>query len=286
MNWQVLIIISVISGAISLIFQRFLMLKKQTDPIAVSIATQILIALLISVLLPFRQIHQPNFTHVWINLALMVVLYALGTVFRYISLKKIEVSYYTVLYQTRVLWVIALSLVFLHEKFAIYQLIGVFLLISSILLLHFQRKEIKFDLGSNMALFSAATIGIAFFNDAFIIQTGIDVPLYLVLAFILPALGLWVVYPRATHAIADLFNKGNIKYTLIISIFWALASLTMYYAYSIGHNASKIYSLNQISIIVTIILAIIFLKETDNIVRKMISAALSIVGVLLLMWPK
>jgi len=59
--------------------------------------------------------------------------------------------------------------------------------------------------------------------------------------------------------------------------------LCLYLAYQVGRNAAVIGPLRSTNIIVTVVLAIIILKERTNIKNKLIGAVIAVIGVMLLL---
>lgn len=72
-------------------------------------------------------------------------------------------------------------------------------------------------------------------------------------------------------------NKNLIAYTLIYSI----GTITFYTALGKGALLSQVSVIMKINIILTVLLAAIFLKEKDNFYRKVIAALICMAGVIL-----
>jgi len=86
-----------------------------------------------------------------------------------------------------------------------------------------------------------------------------------------------------------LFNKlsfyakpKNLSNIVIVSINDTLASLFLFNAYQLGRNALQIGPLMATQTIVTVVLALIFLKETDNIYQKITGALIAVLGTILM----
>ena len=69
---------------------------------------------------------------------------------------------------------------------------------------------------------------------------------------------------------------------MILAFFYAISAVTVFEAYQVGRNAAQIAPLNQTTIIVTVVLAVIFLKEKTQFARKILGSLISFVGVLFL----
>ena len=67
-----------------------------------------------------------------------------------------------------------------------------------------------------------------------------------------------------------------------VCIVVAVAVLSFYSAFQIGGNSSQVVALSLTDVIVAVFFSLILLKEKENIIKKLIAAILSFVGVLLL----
>ncbi len=257
------------------------MKHEKTDPVAFSIVFQLIVGSIIGLFALFKGFVVHPITSHWVNFMLMIVLYGIGNICVFNALKRIEASEATVLFSTTALWSAAAAVLFLHEQFSIQQTFGMFLILLSVYLVSWRPHKARLSSGEIYGLLAAAAFGISFINDAFIVKSA-DVPSYLTIAFIAPALGIWLVKPSATKYMKHLFEKKIIFKLLLLGVLYAIASISIFLAYQLGNNAAQIGSLTKISTIITVIFAIIFLGERDFLLRKFLGALVSIIGVILL----
>ncbi len=279
MSWQILVAISVVTYSVSVLLQRLLLKNNKVDSVAFSIVFQLFTGVLILIYALIRGFSTPNLVPLLPNLALMILLYGAGNVFIFKALKAVEASEFTIIFATRALWTIFTAILFLGESFSSRQLLGTGLILSSVALVSWQ-KSLKLNKGTLISLLAALAFGLGFANDAFIIRN-FDVPSYLAIAFILPALAVWSVTPGSTSKIKSMLNKDFLKKLSLLGVLYATSAITIFLAYQVGRNAAQIAPLNQAATIVTVVLAIIFLKEKAQLARKIIGAILSFVGVVL-----
>lgn len=69
---------------------------------------------------------------------------------------------------------------------------------------------------------------------------------------------------------------------LFLTIFYSAQAVAYYLALQVGANASQLAPIYKSNIILTVLLAVIFLKEKENLTRKLSSAALVTIGVLMI----
>jgi len=280
LSWQILVAVSVVTNSVSVLLQKVMLKDDKTDSVAFSIVFQIFTGLLILIYSLIRGFSVPDLVPLFPNLILMTVLYGAGNIFIFKALKTSEASQFTIIFATRTIWSITAAVLFLGEVFTTKQLLGIMLILSSILLVTWKDK-LSLGKGTLFSLSAATFFGLAFANDAFIVRN-FDVPSYMAIAFIIPALAVWALFPQSTIKMKPMLEKEFLKKLGILGIFYAVSALTIFFAYQIGRNAAQIAPLNQTSMILTVMLAIVFLKERSNLGRKLLGLALSFIGILLL----
>lgn len=282
MSWQILLAISIIAYGISVLLQRVLLREDESDPVAYTIVVEFLGAITVTVFALFVGFKIPNnFLSLLPNIALMTAVYAVGSTFMFKSLKRIEASEFTILFATRTFWTIIGAIIFLGESFLTTQALGAILIFTSVVLVSWSKKLFSIQGGEIQGLLAGALFGLGFINDAYILQS-FDSTTYLILAFILPAIALTIAFPKSTKKMKPLLRRGNFAKMAILSVLYAISGITFFAAYALGRNAAQLSALDQLATIVTVVLAIIFLKEKAHLVRKIAGAILSFLGVVLL----
>ncbi len=281
MNWEILLAISLISYAIAVLLQRLLLKDSQSDPIAYSIVIPLCAGIILSVPLLWKDLALEKVPELWPNLILMVALYGASNVFTYNALKRTEASTFTILNASRALWSIGAAVLFLRENFSLRQAVGTGLVIVSVILISWKGQKIRLTKGEIFALLAAFAFGVEFINDAYILQH-LDVYFYLPIAFVLPSLAVWMVYPKATRQIMKLLQARSLSKAIVISVLYALSAITLFLAYQVGRNAAQIAPINETSTILIVLLAMIFLSERDRLFQRLLAAGISFSGVLLI----
>ena len=281
MSWQILLAISVVTYSISVLLQKILLKNDKSDPIAYSIVFQLLTGIIIGIYAIFNGFSTPNLLPLIPNLIIMIILYGAGNVFIFSALKIVDASEFTIIFTLRSLCTIIGAIIFLNEGFSIIQLIGTILIISSIVLISWKKQKFSFSKGFIFSILAALSFGFGFTNDAFIINN-FDVPSYLTIAFIIPSLGVWAVYPKSTVKMKPLFEKRTLYKLLSLTVIYAISAITIFLAYQVGKNSAQIAPLNQTSTIFTVILSIIFLKERSDLWKKLFAVVISFIGVILI----
>lgn len=280
-SWQILLTISILAYSFSTLLQRILLKNNTSDPIAYSIFFQLFTTVIMFIFALIHGFQIPNLLAFWPNILLMIILYAGLNILSFKSLHLIEASEYTVLFVTRAFWTILIAVLFLGEHISLVQILGTCLVLLGVIFVSYKKKKFSFNKGALYALLAAVFLGIAFANDAYIVRN-MDVPSYEVFAFILPALLIMAMYPKSVGKMKSLFRPMILLKLFLFCTLYAVAVITIFFAYQVGHNVAELSALNQLSTILTVLLAIIFLKETSDFWKKVLGSFLAFVGAILI----
>ncbi len=281
MTWQFLILTSVCLYSISVLLQRILLREDKSDPIAYSVFFQLLTGLMIGVFgFLFSDMSFPNLKPLFFNLVLMVLLYAFGSVAIFKALKTLEASRFTIIFASRALFTILASSLLLGESLSLQQFLGTFLILTGVVLVNIKSTRLAFSKKEFLALFAAVSFGLGNTNDRFLLQEFKVYP-YVFLGFVLPAVLITLLYPYKVKKM-KIFLEGRVLVKmLLLCLIYAVAAITFFSALQIADNSSQVVSVNLTSVIVTVLLAIVFLNEREHLLQKLLGALLSFMGLLL-----
>lgn len=281
MSWFIWILISVITTAIANIFQRVLMREKDNDPYGTTVIFLFAAAFLTGLFALWKGfVYPPIGAHVW-NFAGSMFCWGVGTIFLFLAYQVLGSSEVAIISAFGSVVTIITALMFLGETFTFQKSIGVLLIICSILLLNLKKGMSFFNKGMIYALISTILFGVAVTNDAFILRS-YDAVSYTSVSLLLPALLLLILRPKTVSTFKRLGNNLYTKHQFFVAIFYSAQAIAYYVALQMGRNSSQIAPIYKSNIILTVILAMIFLKERDNKWMKLCSAILVTVGVLLI----
>jgi drug/metabolite transporter (DMT)-like permease len=283
MSWQILIGISVVTFSFSTIIQRIILKKAAVSPIIFTIVFQVIVGLLIlvfGIVSAAEMDIKPNLGGLALNLALSPLLYSVANVLLAKSLAKTEASKFTIIFSTRVIFTIAVAAMFLNEPLTTRQLLGTLLVLGSIILVNLKGRKLSFEKSDLMALLSAVAFGLGNVNDRYILRFANIYP-YLVFDFIAPSLILTLFYFRHLPQVKVFLEVKLASRFLLLCSIYAVSATTFLSALKYGENVSQISVVNLTSVIITVFLALILLKETANWTRKSAGAVLCFIGLVL-----
>ncbi len=128
---------------------------------------------------------------------------------------------------------------------------------------------------------AAACFGLGTVNDTYLLRFS-DAVSYTSIAFLLPGILLLLFYPRSVKKFNSFLKPKIAQNMILLSLFWVISAIAFYLAIEKGALASQISPISQSRIILTVLLAAIFLKERDNLPIKFIGAILTMIGVLMI----
>ncbi len=282
MSWQVLIGISVFLYSVSVLLQRVLLKNEKSEPISFSIFFQIGVAATTAILvLSVRgRISLPSISGISWSLLIMTLLYALANLCIFRSLKEIEASRFTVIFSGKTVFAVIGASVLFKEYLNITQWIGALFIILGVIVVSIKNIKLKIGKGDILAFAAAVFFGFANMNDRFLVKF-FDPYSYVVVGFLLPGILLAVLNPGKISKIKNYFGKSIIYKMILLFAIYGLSAVTFFSALQIAPNSSQVFSINAFTGVLTVVFAVIFLKEKDYFSRKVLGAVLSLVGLLL-----
>jgi uncharacterized membrane protein len=280
MNWFIWILISVVTTAVANIFQRVVMREKDTDPYATTVIFQFATALLTGIFAFGNGFVIPPIQHYFWNFLIGTVLWGLMSYTGFLAYQSLGSSEIAILSSFGTVVTIVSAILFLGESFNTQKIIGTVLILSAVILVSRRKKALTFNRGVFYAIISTVLAGFAITNDAFILKTYNAVSYTSVMLF-LPGVLLLAFRPSVIKAFGRLKNLKYSKNMLLLTIFYSAQAVAYYTALHVGADASQAAPISKVSIILTVLLALIFLKEKENLLLKLLSTVLVTVGVLL-----
>lgn len=281
MNWLFFTLISVLFVSIAVIFQRALMRDEKSNPYYYTTFFQFSIAILT---VPIAIVHGFQFPPVTISLVFFpvaAILWGGASVFFFKALKFAEASEVTIVSSIRIIITILASIFFLHERFTSFNALGALFVLVSIFLVTNLKKGLKFNKGVVYALITAVFSGLAIVADGFNVKN-YDVISYTTIINFLIFFILFAIFPTVLQHWKSFIKINFLKNMVPITIFSTIQGIAYLIALANGGNVSQVGTIRQASVITTVILAVLFLKEKDFFLRKLIAAILVTIGVILL----
>ncbi len=279
MNWIIYLILYLILGVI--FDQGYKVATKSLKNAgALTILLEFIGTVAVLFAIPFFEIKLPTDPKVYIFLVLAIVFYAVNDRLNTTVRSGIEASTFSIIKQLSTVFMIFAGILFFKEEFIINKFIGAILIILSNILIFYKRENTKPNKYVLLGILANIFYTIALFLDVNISEN-FNLPIYVAISLGLPTILIALAERIKPKEIINEFKNGNKPAILLTSVTWSYMILVQLRAYQLG-NVSIVAPLCALTVILNVIVGYIFLKEKDNLLRKIISALLIILGIILI----
>ncbi len=279
MSWQILLSISIFSLSVSVLLQRILLHKDKTDPIAYAILFEGTAGSLLLITALIHGFSLPDFSAYAIPIAATFFLYALGGILYAKTLKITDASIFSVLFATNTIWVMLGGVLLYNERVGFAQVIGTLMILMSVIILTDRSGKFQFDRGILLGLLCGLVYGLAVTGWVYISKHSEPLT-WNALTFFIPAILILLYSPKSARQMKPFLKAGVFSRLILLCILVSIGSACLLAAFS-KHSASVVSPLLQTQVLLTVILAIIFLNERKNLKSKIAAAGVCIIGALL-----
>lgn len=275
--WLIFSFISGIFYTIQGLLTRYL-LKGNKDAWAFSFYFSLVGAL---TALPFTltSFKAPTLLFPWFIMTLVGLLIVGQNYLNFRSTNYLEASIQGAITKFRLLWVLIIGILFLGESLSILKIIGTLLTVSAGLIIYLKSTKKQSKLGISYA-FSATLVYAVVIWLYKLLFTSFNSATLTFFIFAIPAILNLIIMPDSIRRIKDMWHNQG-KNVFIASFFGGLANLAMNHALSIG-EASKVLVIIEAFLIILLVGEHIFLKERENLIKKIIAVLLATVGAVLI----
>lgn len=258
--------------------------KKATKQATKSGALTVLLELIggISVLLlcPIMGFSFPTDYKIWIFLGLAIIFYTIAGRLNTDVMKGVEVSTYCILRQIPTVFTTIGGVLIFGEDFVITRFIGAALIIASNVIIFYKKGNFSVNKYLLIGLLANLLTSIGRMLDISI-SDHMSLPVYSSLVLTVPALLTWGAERIKLSDIKAEYINGDKKSIIICGGVWGLMMVSLLKAYQFG-QVTTVAPLAALSVLVNVIVGYIFLKERSNMLKKIISAMLIIIAVVLI----
>lgn len=281
MTWQFFVGLSVLLFSLNSLFHRVLMKEESSDPYAQTIVFYGLGGIFAFIISIFRGgFHYQISSNQLPFFFLLTVFATAAPVLAFKALKQIESSETSILLSSQRLWLVLGAFIFLNEPFSIQKLIGTIIIFFGIMVAQWKKQKFVFNQGAFFVLLAALSYAIAEIISFYILRN-FDTTSFSVYNCLLPVLALIIITPKTLKKLTFYLKPKRALNISLVSLNDTLATIFLFFAYQIGRNASQIGPLMATQTIVSVLLAILILKERNNILNKIIGASIVVAGVIL-----
>ena len=279
--WQVNLVLAIILFVALYQFYR-LLAKGSRHSANIPVIVGLLGSIIFLLLIPFFNMKFPSIWYVWILLLLSNFLYVGNDLLKFIGFKKLDVSVVSIFYQLAKVFMIILGVIIFHEQLTLIEIIGIILIMFGSSLVAFKKNKFKINkyiwaiIGASLFFALAMTIDVgisAQFNLAF----------YFFVLYFVPAVLIIIGKQIKFIDLKEEFfrTKNSPKFFIMASLCSSIGMLFYLLALRQG-QVSIVAPLSSVTVLLNVLAGYIFLKERDDLTKRIIASILVIVGVFLL----
>lgn len=267
---------------LDIIFTQYYKLatKNATKDGALTIILQMIGGFSVLLLIPFFNFTFPTNYKIYIFLFISTILYAISDRLNTTIRGGVEASVFSMLHQISNVFLIILGITLFKEPIILTKVIGAALIIFSNMFIFYKKGSFKINKYVILAIFANLSIAIAMFVDVSISQN-FCLPIYIATTLIVPAIIIFAFERLKFKDIKEEFIKGNKKAIVITGCTWGAMLVFLLRAYQLG-TVTVIAPLSSLAVILNVIAGYIFLKERDNLAKKIIAAILIVISIILI----
>ncbi len=244
--------------------------------------SQILTAVLIGLSALAIGFVMPPIIALWPWFAVTVILNVATNIFQYEALRTAEISFFTILASSRVLVSMVAAWLVLNEHITLLQGFGSIVMLAAIVIAFSRHFKLQYERWMTFTLLYALSSGFIFIADARIVGASESVVSYQFFAFLLPGLATIFIHPKTVVDVVRIACSKEIIRMTIYSALYGIMCVTLWLAYQHGALASQLAPIRQSAIILTLIIATLFLNERSHFGRKLIASLLAVLSVYLI----
>jgi len=275
-TWQFNLFFSLIFGILFYQFYKLTIRNVKKDG-AITIILQLIAGLSVLIWMPFFNFKFPTNLKIYILLFLATIFYAINDRLQTAAMKHLEVSVLSIINQLSNIFIIIIGLTIFREPLVISKIIGVILILLGNVYLLYRKRKLDLNKYIILAILSNLAFSIAMSTDIGISKL-FNLPIYISITLIIPALIIKIIEKIPTYTIIKEYENGEKKYFYATGISWGLAILFSLRSFRFG-QITTIIPLQSTAILLNIIIAYLFLKERNNLLKKLLAALIVISGI-------
>lgn len=284
MLWFGLSILSVFSLAVAELTQQHLLNKENAYTERTSAVLTFLVEWLLSIpivflFFPVEEIFGWFTLELVLRILAVTSLASVGMIFYLRSFKVRNISFSQIFGTTSVPVSTALGIVFLSEGTSWLKFLGIILILLAIVALNY--RNIHLEKNHFFGLLSGVIFGICFFIDKSIVQS-INPIIYISWSFFLVPLFAFLFRPREVITSVRQNDIRAFRPIFFSAIGYLLYNIMTFSAYRAGGDVGSVDAINNTAVFLVILFEFGIMRHRHSLVRKLATALVAYIGVMLI----
>lgn len=254
--------------------------KSTKKDSAITILIGLVCSLTCIFMIPLFKIKFPSDKKIYIFLFLAIIFYAINNRLGTTARKGLEVSTYSILKQLSTVFILFAGIIFFKETFILNKMVGGLLIILSNVLIFYNKSNFKYNKYLLYGILANISLTIALFIDVNY-SNYFNIAFYILLIFLIPSILIFLFERVKIKDIVKEYKNSNKLILFLTSISWIIMLISKLKAYQYG-KVVIVAPLCSLTVILNIILAYFLFKEKNNLLKKIISSILIIIGIILI----
>lgn len=278
-NWIFWIIVYLVSFVI--FNQQYkVSTKLMNNSGSFTVVAQMVTSAFTLLLIPFFTIRFPTDVRVYIVLGISIIFYALHDRLATTIRKGLEASTYSIINQLSNVFMIIAGVLLFKEPVVWHRMIGAALILFSNVMIFFEKGKFRFNKYVILAVIANLLYTCAVLIDVNLSEQ-FNLPFYIILTLFIPAILITIFERIKIKDIVGEFKTGNTKSIIITSIAWSIAIIAHLRSLQLG-KVTIVAPLSSLGVILNVIVSFLFLKEKDNLLKKIVASLLIMLGIFLI----
>lgn len=208
-------------------------------------------------------------------------LYTLTSSLWYFAIHRVSASTATIVLSTRTIFALGLGFLLLGETIGFKHIVGMVLIMVGVIYSQFKDRVNMNYAHIGILLLNALVASFASIVDR-VATKAMNLYTYLALAFLIPGLAMLVIQKLSHKRLSIHYSKQYLVHVALVSALFFFSATAYIFGLSIAPSTGLVVLVNQTKIVLTVVLAAIFLHERGNVRQKVVSSILCLGGLYLL----
>ena len=281
--WITLITINVITFSIATLLERILLKNNNSDPVAYALAFQFLYTSVVTIIALLTH----NLKFYIPNLLTLIAILSSGflwsgfSILSFKAFKFADAGSVAIISSLGSVITAILAILIYHNVLTLELAIGTILILLAIFILNHSKHTKVTKKGMYYAFLATLFSGVAVIADVYALKS-YSIFTYLPMSGGITALIISIVFHKQVKPAIQLTRSRTFIKMLVFAFFFIIQAYTYYFAYIAGGPISHVAIISRFYIVLTAILAIVFLGERENMKKKIVASILATIGVILL----
>ena len=217
---------------------------------------------------------------VYLTLIIACIFYSISDRMNTTVRNGIEASTFSIISQLATVFMISAGILFFKEPFILKKIIFAAFIVLSNIFIFYKKGNQKINKNVILGIFSNIAYSIALFIDVNI-SNNFNLAIYVATTLLVSSLFIIIFEKIKFNDIKKEFNNSNKKLIFITGFSWSTMLICQLNAYKLG-NITSVAPLCALTVIGNVIVSYIFLKEKNDLLKKIIAAIIIIISVFLI----